>query len=244
MGLADSQFQMVSCLHVIAEKIRPIEPKVADLIKNSFYSDDGILGFHDEEEAIEITKKLVGTLAEYGFICHKFSSNSKRVMNAIPKILWGRDAIKTIGHKDEELVSFNNKDDAIRRPINKCLGVEWTHENNKSFLTYNHWNAISEEARDTAVISRRKISSIVSKCFDPLGLACPLVLPGKIALHYSWKLKEQWDSPIHINRINGKDEEIIKNISIHWKLFQDNMNIVKSLNVPRYYFDNVTRGLV
>ena len=88
--------------------------------------------------------------------------------------------------------------------------MEWTHENNKSFLTYNHWNAISEEARDTAVISRRKISSIVSKCFDPLGLACPLVLPGKIALHYSWKLKEQWDSPININRTNGKDEEIIK----------------------------------
>ena len=78
--------------------------------------------------------------------------------------------------------------------------------------------------------------------FRPLGLACPLVLPGKIALHYSWRLKEQWDSPIHINRINGKDEEIIKNISIHWKLFQDNMKIVKSLNVPRYYFDDVKKG--
>ena len=122
--------------------------------------------------------------------------------------------------------------------------MDWSHENNTSFLTYNHWNAISEEARDTAVISRIKISPIVSKCFDPLGLACPLVLPGKIALHYSWKLKEQWDSPININRTNGKDEEIIKNISIYWKLFQDNMNIVKSLNVPRYYFDSVTRGLV
>ena len=95
---------------------------------------------------------------------------------------------------------------------------------------------------DTAVISRRKISSIVSKCFDPLGLACPLVLPGKIALHYSWKLKEQWDSPINLNKTNGKDEEIIKNILIYWKLFQDNMNIVKSLQVPRYYFNGVTRG--
>ena len=210
--------------------------------KNSFYSDDGILAFYDEEEAIEVTKRLVGILAEYGFICHKFSSNSKIVMESIPKILWGKDAITTIGKKDEELVSFNHKDDAIRRPINKCLGVEWSHENNTSFLTYNHWNAISEEARDTAVISRRKISSIVSKCFDPLGLACPLVLPGKIALHYSWKLKEQWDSPININRTNGKDDEIIKNISSYWKLFQDNMNIVNSLKVPRYYFDSVTKG--
>ena len=108
-------------------------------------------------------------------------------MGSIPKILWGEDAIKTIGKEDEELVSFNHKDDAIRRPINKCLGVEWSHENNTSFLTCNHWNAIPEEAMDASVISRRKISSIVSKCFDPLGLACPLVLPGKIALHYFWK---------------------------------------------------------
>ena len=96
---------------------------------------------------------------------------------------------------------------------------------------------------NTAIISRRKISSIVSKCFDLLGLASPLVLPGKIALHYSWKLKEgSWDSPIDINGTNEKDKEITKNIPTSWKLFQDNMNIVKSLKIPRYYFDSVRKG--
>ena len=78
MGDAESQCQMVSCLHVISDKIRPTEPAVAKLMKNPFYSDDGILAFHTEEEAIETTRKLVGTLAQYGFLCHKLSSNSKK----------------------------------------------------------------------------------------------------------------------------------------------------------------------
>ena len=36
MGLQDSQFLMVSCLHTISEKIGVTEPTVADLIKNSY----------------------------------------------------------------------------------------------------------------------------------------------------------------------------------------------------------------
>ena len=99
MGVADSQNQMVSCLHVTSDKIRPTKPAVAELIENFFYSDDGILAFHNEEEAIETTKKLVGTLTQYGFLCHKFSSNSKKVMEPIPEILRGWDAIKSIGRR-------------------------------------------------------------------------------------------------------------------------------------------------
>ena len=103
MGVADPKYQMVSCLHVISDKIRPTEPAVADKIRNSFYSDDGILALYDEDEAIEITKKLVETLAEYGFICHKFSSNSKRVMEAIPKILLGGMLLKQSERKTKNL---------------------------------------------------------------------------------------------------------------------------------------------
>ena len=136
-------------------------------------------------------------------------------MESIPEILRGGSAIKTIAKEDEEIVSFNHKDDATRRPVNKCLGVEWRHENEKSFLTYYHWSAVSEEAINTAITSRRKISSSVPKCFDPLGLESPFVLPGKIALHHARKLKEgSWDSPIDINGITKKKKRLKKHFYI------------------------------
>ena len=127
--------------------------------------------------------------------------------------------------------------------MNKCLGIVWSFENEKSFLAYSHWSEISDEAKNAGTLTRRIISSIVSKAFDPLGLASALVLPGKLALHYSWKEKDAtWDSPIEPTKAKESQKDDIKNIFSSWKLFSENMEKIKTLKIPRYYFDGVRKG--
>ena len=71
------------------------------------------------------------------------------------------------------------------------LGLIWCCEDDTLSV------AVHEVAQDKPSIwTRRSLLHCVASIFDPLGLAAPLVLPGKIYLQRSWREDSGWDQPL------------------------------------------------
>ncbi|GFW20775.1 uncharacterized protein TNCV_1049961 [Trichonephila clavipes] len=45
-------------------------------------------------------------------------------------------------------------------------------------------------------ITKRKILSLVSRVFDPIGFLAPVMIQPKILLQATWKTKEAWDDEV------------------------------------------------
>ncbi|GBM85859.1 hypothetical protein AVEN_192597-1 [Araneus ventricosus] len=52
------------------------------------------------------------------------------------------------------------------------------------------------------ILSKREISAITHKVFDPLGIACPVTLIPKLLLQRLWKLKLSWDQEVDSNSMS------------------------------------------
>lgn len=66
------------------------------------------------------------------------------------------------------------------------------------------WHPIEDELRidvkpaDTlqVTLTKREVSSLIASVFDPLGIASPLMIRGKILLQDLWQEELAWDDPI------------------------------------------------
>ena len=144
MGIPSASFELASCLRKIAELEKDENPEIAESILRSIYADDLISSHYSDEEAIVFTKNIVTVLAKYGFLLHKFSSDSEKVMNSIPPEL--RDKTSEVSISDPALVELTTKSDASPNNLAKCLGVNMKKLGNISYITYDHWEAILESA--------------------------------------------------------------------------------------------------
>ena len=72
----------------------------------------------------------------------------------------------------------------------KVLGVGWSVESDRMQL------AELGDVKTPLKWSRRSLLKCVASVFDPLGLASPLVLPGKMLLQKSWRLEGEWDDDL------------------------------------------------
>ncbi|GFX08337.1 uncharacterized protein TNCV_3268261 [Trichonephila clavipes] len=71
-------------------------------------------------------------------------------------------------------------------------------------------------------ITKRKILSLVSRVFDPIGFLAPVMIQPKILLQATWKTKEAWD-----NEVN---DEIRKKFSKWGK----QLKYFKNIKIPRW----------
>jgi len=92
------------------EKIFGSEP--AEFVRKDFYVDDGLKSVKTATQAIALIQSTKSLLAKGGFNLHKFISNSKEVIEAVPK---GQRAkgVKELGLARDVL------------PIERALGVQW-----------------------------------------------------------------------------------------------------------------------
>ncbi len=123
---------------------------------------------------IENTKEMC---SKGRFYLHKFVSNSKEVLKAIPE----SDRAEGVKEIDMDLDSL---------PIERTLGVQWCVESD-SF----QFSIVLQDKPCT----RRGILSTVSSIFDQLGFVAPLLLKGKSILQELCRLNLDWDDPIPEN---------------------------------------------
>ena len=153
--------------HCAKEKSQQF-PEALKTVRKHFYMDDYIQSYATEENACKAVLETKHCLQTGGFRLTKFVSNSSLVLNQIPP-------------EDKD-----NQTDVVR-----VLGVKWTLEKDWFLL-----KTLANFPKDASAYTPRKIFSLVSSIFDPIGVMSPSTIRFKIVLQELWKLGKKWDEQI------------------------------------------------
>ncbi|XP_011859038.1 PREDICTED: uncharacterized protein LOC105556551, partial [Vollenhovia emeryi] len=143
-------------------------PRASTVLLRDSYVDDVLTGVDNIDEARKLIDELSGLLKLGQFQLHKWRSNYAQAL------FGGNDS-----------TDFQAIDDEV--DIAKTLGLRWLPESD--MLQFE-----SELGRDSK--TKREVLSSISKLFDPLGLASPLVVRAKLILQRTWQLKLGWDDEL------------------------------------------------
>ena len=136
-----------------------------DLIFNSFYMDNFVHSFVNEQKAETAVQDLRQTLFKGGFNLTKFVLNSVQCLNILPT-----------EHCDNE------------KDKHRVFGVMWNTVND----TFFHQKP-AKVKEDKTVYTLRKLLSLIACLFVPLGIIAPLLITLKIILQDTWKDGLAWD---------------------------------------------------
>ena len=162
-------------LKATAEKGREIHGQdAANFLEKEFYVNDSLTSFDTPENAIAVIKKSQAMCAASQLRLHKFASNSKEVLQALPP--------------DARAKTLKNLD--LRRdilPVQRSLGTFWCMETDTFGFRI--------ELKDK-LCTRRGILATISSVYDPLGIAAPVILVGKQILQDMCRISIGWDDPV------------------------------------------------
>ncbi len=149
------------------------------------------------QDLVSIQKKLVQIFQNAGMKLRQWASNSKKLLENVP-----------IVDREVDLNSMN-----VNETI-KTLGLIWNpHVDDFRYKVPDFTN--SNE------ITKRQVTSDVTKLFDPLGLLAPVVILAKCFVQRLWLEQVDWD-------------DILSEQSKHfWLSFRDNLSSLASIRIPR-----------
>ena len=156
-------------------------------------------------------KRLLGNLLHFlvalGFKLRKWISNScaKAMLTEIPLC----DLASSISE-----VTFG----AEPMPDSKALGVIWDVENDKLKVSFNK--------NFSSVTTRRQMASQLPSNYNPLGVASPCLLGGKLILLRVATAKLAWD------------DELPANIIENWNFWISSLKDLSCVELERYCFAN------
>ena len=149
-------------------------PEALMTVKRCFYVDDCLKSVSCVEEGIVLAEELRKLTQKGGFRLTQWVSNSRHVLDSIPASERAKN-VKEVDLSCEEL------------PSERALGVLWAVESDVFGF---HVNVPEKPA------TRRGILSVVSSVYDPLGMAAPVTLNGKMIVQDLCRLKLGWDDCI------------------------------------------------
>ena len=173
-----------------------VDPLIRDAVERSMYVDDCLKSVISEHEVKLLVSGVPEVLKSGGFNLTKFIVNDSSLLHEVP-----------LEHRAKEVHDFTPES------TGKVLGVKW-----KISADMFHFELSEIPDHD---VTRRKILSIVSSIYDPLGLIGPLLLPGKLIFQDATRLKLAWD-------------EIVPDaIASKWKQWLVSLREIVQLQFPR-----------
>ncbi|XP_062542105.1 uncharacterized protein LOC134210101 [Armigeres subalbatus] len=142
-------------------------------------------------------KQFEAMLAKAGFKLHKCCSNREEVLGDLT------------ADKLEQKVLFSEEGRT------KTLGLTW--QPSQDIFGFEIPSAAFSEGTPT----KRKVLSDISKLFDPLGFAGPVIMTGKLLMQELWKQKQTWDEAL-----GAKEEKM-------WYEFRRQLQQMEGLKISR-----------
>jgi len=136
--------------------------------------DDGLKSIASIPDAIALIEDNKELCRRGGFGLHKFTSNFKEVIKAIP-----------VEDRAEGIQKIDMDRDAL--PIERALGVQRCIEKD----SFQFRTTLKDRP-----CTRRGILSTISSIYDSLGFAAPLLLNGKKILHELCRGQVDWDDEV------------------------------------------------
>ena len=196
-GLAPSPFLLGGVIQQHLEKSRSEHPEAVTEIERSMYVDDLVTGGSTVQEANEVKKSAIEIFEKAKFELHKWGSNV-------------RELEQTAEEVNEEGRSYAKKKLGTVSGESSLLGLVWNKREDTIGISF---------PSKTADPTRRGILQKVARVYDPLGIASPVTLSGKVLYRDACDEKRGWDAKL--------SNELTK----RWKRWED--DLPNQVAVPR-----------
>ena len=241
MGSVDSPFLAINTVHHHLGNVAKTHPelrKAAQFIKDHLYVDDLLGAVDSVEEAIELRKQIQRIFSMMKMKITKWSSNTPSLLKTIPKEelspheeIVPNDTNTESDKKEEENITFGDPD--IISQTTKCLGMSWIPKSD--IFDYHSYEALSKIEGKALKLTKRGISSIIPRIYDPTGLLSPFILKGKLILQAAWVYKDKKEKSL------GWDDILPDEIANRWMKWVKEIKEAVKFQVHRYIFKNVTK---
>ncbi|XP_048478565.1 uncharacterized protein LOC105389454 [Plutella xylostella] len=210
-GMKSSSYLATRCLFELAKTHEHNLPLAAFIIKNCTYVDDIIYSCSDLNQLIEAKRQLCEMLSYGSFSLHKWASNTPSILADIP------EAEQQFSQLELQKGNYSMK----------ALGLNLDVQ--KDCFIINSPVPFNEE-----VITKREVLSYISKFYDPLGFAGPIVIKAKSIISRIWSNNTAWD------------ERIPAELADEWLQFVRSLAAMQPININRYIPTNtaVTEQLI
>ena len=155
-------------------------PTETELLRRSLYVDDAILGGNTVQQAKERKEFAVTALGDAKFQLHKWHSNARELESPTTAT-------------DTE-VSYAKQELGTRSGETKLLGVPWQKTGDTIRV---------ELPTEPSPPTKRGVLSQLARIYDPLGVASPISLQGKVLYREACKMKLGWDQKITSELLNS-----------------------------------------
>ena len=165
-------------------------------MKSNLYVDNVISGGATEDEVVNYYREARSIMSGANMNLRSWSSNSVKL-----------NMIATEDSVNDDSQSVN------------VLGIRWNPTTDELSLAVK-----STISTHDHLVTKREVLQNLSKIFDPLGFAAPVVIRAKILMQQLWLCKVGWDEPLQ--------EELLKG----WLEIASDLKAVRGFSVKRCYF--------
>lgn len=202
-GMKSSSYLATRCLHELAQRFEQDLPLASYIIQNCTYVDDILYSCSDLNTLLEAKKQLRQMLGYASFGLHKWASNIPGILSDIP----------------EAEQQFTELDFEKGRVSMKALGL--TLDIKKDCFTIN-----SPVPFDNSKVTKREVLSYISRFYDPMGFASPIIIKAKSIMQRIWSLNISWD------------ECLPKDLLGEWLEFANSLAAMQPIHLGRYVPSN------
>ena len=195
-GLVQSPFLLGGTLHQHLESMEGRYPSEVEEIKKSLYVDDVITGGETTDKVRKLKETAVAVFGEAKFELHKWHSNE-------PELEASREF-------EDGKQSYAKEQLGVKPGETKMLGLPWDKTEDKIAVTF---------PRASPEVSKREMLRFLASVYDPLGLASPVSLVGKLLYRGVCEQHLPWD------------QEVPESVAKQWKKFEK--SLPDQVEVPR-----------
>ena len=170
-----------------------VEESGTEAYRHNFYVDDCLRAGRNEYELAENAGELVTACARGGFSLTKFVSNSPSLLSRLKQ-------------------SFTNIVIEPFPSISDALGIKWDIA--RDILEV-------KVAIRLSTVTKRTLLAGIASVYDPLGIAGPLLLPGRLILQDCCRNASGWD------------DLVPEEMTVSVKEWLDNLTKMDSVSIPR-----------
>ena len=199
-------------------------PEVCTKVVNSLYADDMNTGGYTIEEVINLYESSKEIMKKGGFNLRKWISNSQEVTSYIN----GRESksqakVSSVISEDDQSFAKTAIPNSHDTDDLKILGMKWDVERDR--ITFNLRQLAETSNRRT--VTKRNVSSLTAKIYDPLGMISPVTIMLKVFLQRLFGRKSGWD------------EILPDELKATWERLIEFLMKAPDISFPRFYFGEV-----
>ena len=221
-GISSSPFLLNATVDHHLKLFSAVNPELVDILLRSFYVDDVVAGAMDENSALKLYEESKQVLREGGFNLRKFTTNSPQLQKVIDrKENPPTDSITVCsGDLDETYAKSTFGTVQTMSPTDqKVLGVKWDVSADRLIFSVKEIAALA----DTPDPTKRKVTSIVGKFYDPIGFLSPVVIKFKIFFQELCEVGLDWD------------QILTGEVLCKWKTLMASLQESPTFSIPRYF---------